>query len=248
MKIFLVRSTVLSVIFILNILPLQCCASSEYNHTIQKNFSIGEINKEALIDCLENRYEKALDLFNQVVGYTWKTDIKEFSVALWGKLICDACLENWEAMLLDMEILDALVSTCCTDCYNEEVHLLSVKYPVFFNKPSGLHYSYYTAANSNNNTGFANPDEELSPYECCERMRLFQKEIEKMLRDKFNQKKSTPENNYALHKMSEFVIKIARRGENCCYNGTHWTICCSPINQIWRTWKKNGVPDEVPDQ
>lgn len=69
-----------------------------------------------------------------------------------------------------------------------------------------------------------------------------------MIRDKFNKKASTPENNYEFHKISEFIIKMCRKGEECCCRGTHWTICCSPINQIWRTWKKNGVPDEVPNK
>lgn len=247
MKILKALYSLLLVFFAITVWPLKCHPLSSNNSSITKELS--ELNKEALIDCLEKRYEKALDIFKNIIGDTWEHDIKELSIALWGRLICDACLENWEAMLLDIEILDSLIDTCCTNCYTEKIQVLCVQYPSFFNNPSSFNDNiYYKKVNSNNHTGFANPNKELSPYECCQRMRLFQKELEKMIRDKFKQKESTPENNYALHKISDFIIKIARRGENCCYKGTHWTVCCSPINQIWRTWKKHRVPNEVPNQ
>lgn len=210
--------------------------------------SIYDLTQQALTNCLEGQFEKALNIFNFVANITCEKDETVFSVALWGKTICDAYLANWESMFLDIEILESLIDACCANCLEDKIQTIPTTYPTFFN--SSLNEpisSRYGCIKLTNNTGFANPDEVLTSSECCKRIRLFTEKLREMISSKFKNKPFTYENANALDKLWTFIGKVARKGEDCCCKETHWTICCGPINQIWREWQKNGVPDRAPD-
>ncbi len=240
-------------------IPGYCCygtKTEEFSDVEQQgaNEQVSEalafLNKRGLGYCLEEKYEAALEDFSYVINNSWDVDPKMFGVALWGKAICDACLRNVDETLQNVEILEMMLEACCQECSEEKIRGLPKTHPSLFNSSfywdsETINPMIQTVSSSDNL--FANPDEVLSPSDCCERIRIFTEKVRRLIKRDFNQRASTPDNNYALDKFWSFIRKVSRKGEDCCWSRTHWTICCTPIAIIWREWNEKGLPRNPPN-
>ncbi len=173
-------------------------------------------------------YKLALDCFDHILQQK-SHDEKNLLIgaALWGKAICHACLDMSEEMIQDFQALELYFQQVFHyNCPSSRERL------IFSSSNENFHYwdMFHSAK-----VEFANPNENVSAYECRERVRGSANALKLFIGPLVK--------NVAKRAIfMRFIDALEYQGMYCCHDGTIWATCVTPILQKLQDWKALGIP------
>jgi hypothetical protein len=189
------------------------------DNNLQKDAStsIQQYHDVGVVNFFENKFLDAIDNFNKVLEkniYFDQSLVGLIASSLWGRALSYACLGQHMEASYDLILFDAFLNNPCL-CAN-----ISQKPP----KPNPPKVRY------------SNPNEQLTPGECLERVRGTVFKLEELLHRYF--RRGTP--NYK--QFMDRVKTLAEQAADCCQEvvmpSTNWTNCLYRLLEAFEAWKK----------
>ncbi len=181
-------------------------------------------NERAISYFAQQKYTLALADFNHILEEKIQTkDLQTIIIgeALWGRSLCHACLDMNNELAEDLTLLSQFLRFFEEDCLcNDKKTILSSAGKNFIILPV---------------VRFADPDENISAYECRERVRGSAEKVRLFLGPLL---KDTVKRTLFL----TFITGLENQGIACCRDGSIWATCVSPILNKLEKWHILGIP------